>query len=59
MPEGSQNRPCLEAIHVCRVSTMGEMATGLAHELNQPLSAIVNFASGCVRRIQSGIGGEA
>jgi C4-dicarboxylate-specific signal transduction histidine kinase len=38
---------------------MGEMATGLAHELNQPLAAIVNFSSGCVRRLQSGIGGEA
>jgi two-component system, LuxR family, sensor kinase FixL len=48
-----------ELVHVCRVSTMGEMSTGLAHELNQPLSAIINFASGCVRRIQAGIGGEA
>lgn len=48
-----------ELVHVCRVSTMGEMATGLAHELNQPLAAIVNFASGCVRRLQAGIGGEA
>jgi C4-dicarboxylate-specific signal transduction histidine kinase len=38
---------------------MGEMSTGLAHELNQPLAAIINFASGCVRRIQSGVGGEA
>ncbi len=48
-----------ELVHVCRLSTMGEMSTGLAHELNQPLAAIVNFASGCVRRIQSGVGGEA
>lgn len=48
-----------ELVHVCRLSTMGEMATGLAHELNQPLSAIVNFSNGCVRRLQSGIGGEA
>jgi PAS domain S-box-containing protein len=40
--------------HVARLSTMGEMATGLAHELNQPLAAIVNYAQGCVRRIQSG-----
>lgn len=48
-----------ELVHVCRLSTMGEMSTGLAHELNQPLSAIINFASGCVRRIQSGGGGEA
>jgi C4-dicarboxylate-specific signal transduction histidine kinase len=35
---------------------MGEVATGMAHELNQPLSAIVNFASGCSRRMQSGMG---
>ncbi len=42
-----------ELVHVCRLSTMGEMATGLAHELNQPLSAIANFASGCARRLQS------
>ena len=42
-----------ELVHVSRLSTMGEMATGLAHELNQPLSAIVNFANGCVRRLKS------
>ena len=42
-----------ELVHVCRVSTMGEMATGLAHELNQPLAAIANFANGCVRRLRS------
>lgn len=41
-----------ELVHVCRLSTMGEMATGLAHELNQPLSAIANYANGCVRRLQ-------
>lgn len=45
-----------ELVHVCRLSTMGEVATGMAHELNQPLSAIVNFANGCSRRMQSGIG---
>jgi two-component system sensor kinase FixL len=43
-----------ELVHVCRLSTMGEVATGMAHELNQPLSAIVNFANGCTRRLQSG-----
>ena len=42
-----------ELVHVCRLSTMGEMATGLAHELNQPLSAIANFANGCAHRLQS------
>jgi len=30
--------------HVGRFSLMGEMAAGLAHELNQPLSAIVNYS---------------
>lgn len=30
--------------HVSRLSTMGEMVAGIAHEINQPLSAIANFA---------------
>jgi signal transduction histidine kinase len=32
-----------------RVSTMGEMAAGLAHELHQPLAAITSYAKGCLR----------
>ena len=44
-----------ELVHVCRLSTMGEMATGMAHELNQPLSAIVNYAKGASRRLQGGM----
>lgn len=40
--------------HVARVSMMGEMAAQMAHELNQPLSAIVSYASGCIRRIRNG-----
>lgn len=47
-----------ELVHVTRVSNMGEMATGIAHELNQPLSAIVNFANGCARRLRLDIGGK-
>ena len=39
--------------HVSRLNTMGEMATGLAHELNQPLAAIANFANGCLQRLRS------
>ncbi len=35
--------------HMSRVSMMGEMATVLAHEVNQPLSAICNYAAACVR----------
>ena len=40
--------------HAHRVATLGEMAAGLAHELNQPLAAIVNYARGCMRRLRSG-----
>ena len=39
--------------HVLRVSTMGEMAAELAHELNQPLGAIVNFANGTLVRLRA------
>ena len=37
-----------------RLVTVGEMATTLAHELNQPLAAISNYSMGCVRRLRSG-----
>ena len=37
-----------------RLISMGEMATGLAHELNQPLAAITNYCMGCVRRLEQG-----
>jgi len=33
-----------ELVHVARLSAMGEMASALAHELNQPLTAIINYA---------------
>lgn len=34
-----------ELAHVSRISTMGTMATSIAHELNQPLTAITNYAN--------------
>ncbi|MFI4861613.1 MAG: PAS domain S-box protein [Phycisphaerales bacterium JB063] len=43
-----------ELAHVTRLSTMGEMASGLAHELNQPLAAIANYGQGVLRRLESG-----
>jgi PAS domain S-box-containing protein len=43
-----------ELAHVSRVSNMGEMAAALAHELNQPLMAIVGYASGCALRVEAG-----
>ena len=42
-----------------RLVTIGEMATTLAHELNQPLAAISNYSMGCVRRLRSGNWDEA
>jgi two-component system, LuxR family, sensor kinase FixL len=38
-------------VHVSRLATMGEMAAGIAHELNQPLTAIANYARACERFI--------
>ena len=35
--------------HVSRLATVGEMASGIAHELNQPLTAIANYAQACDR----------
>ena len=40
--------------HVLRVDTMGELTAGLAHEINQPLGAIANYAQGCVHRLRAG-----
>ncbi len=37
-----------------RLITMGEMASTVAHELNQPLAAISNYCSGMISRVQSG-----
>ena len=37
-----------------RLITMGEMASSVAHELNQPLTAISNYASGMISRLQKG-----
>jgi two-component system sensor histidine kinase TtrS len=41
--------------HLSRLGVLGEMASMLAHELNQPLSAIANFAHGIVRRLNAGL----
>ena len=43
-----------ELAHVARLSTLGEMTSGLAHELNQPLCAITTFTQTCLRILASG-----
>ncbi|MDK3019804.1 sensor histidine kinase [Pseudodonghicola flavimaris] len=47
-----------ELEHVARLSIMGEMASSIAHELNQPLSAISNYAQGCLLRLKNGMFSE-
>ena len=42
-----------------RLVTVGEMASTIAHELNQPLAAITNYNMGSVRRLSSGHWNEA
>ncbi len=39
--------------HVSRLSMMGEMVAGIAHEINQPLSAIANYAAACKNTISA------
>ena len=38
-----------------RLTTMGEMASSLAHELNQPLSAISNYCMGVAKRLEGNL----
>lgn len=41
-----------ELARASRISLAGEMASAVAHELNQPLTAIVTFARGCLRLVR-------
>jgi C4-dicarboxylate-specific signal transduction histidine kinase len=42
----------MELAHVNRICTVGELTTSIAHELNQPLTALVNNASACLRLLE-------
>ncbi len=48
-----------ELVHMSRLTAMGEMASALAHELNQPLSAIANYMKGSRRLLESPSGDNA
>ncbi len=54
--EEQARRHLQQLAHVSRVSSMGEMASAIAHEINQPLTAITNFAYAIVRLLRSGQG---
>lgn len=44
----------VELAHIGRLHVAGELATGLAHELNQPLHSISNFVRGALLRLEKG-----
>jgi len=44
-----------ELLHISRVSDVGQMASAIAHELNQPLTAILNYVQ-AIRRLMIGVG---
>jgi two-component system sensor kinase FixL len=52
--EDAARRQQLELAHMSRLLSVGEMATGLAHEINQPLAAILNYCRGTLRRAEDG-----
>ena len=43
-----------ELARVGEMNSMGEFASGIAHELNHPLATITNYATGCIRRMKTG-----
>lgn len=43
-----------QLVYVSRLTMLGELATGIAHELNQPLMAVTNYAQAALRRVRSG-----
>ena len=43
-----------ELVHVARLSTLGQMASAIAHELNQPLTAVGNYAGALERLLSAG-----
>jgi two-component system, LuxR family, sensor kinase FixL len=47
LAESKTLRLAAQLAHAERVSTMGHLTAGLAHELNQPLAAITNYAEAC------------
>ena len=50
--EGEAHRALERMNSVSRLATMGEMAAGISHELNQPLAAIANYSQACARLLR-------
>ena len=52
--EDEARRRSADLAHAARLSTIGELTSSIAHEVNQPLTAMVNFAEACLRMLRSG-----
>jgi PAS domain S-box-containing protein len=52
--EGALRDAQANLAHVVRVTTLGELAASIAHEVNQPLAAVVNAAAACRRWLDRG-----
>lgn len=50
--ENEAHRALERMNNVSRLATMGEMAAGISHELNQPLAAIANYSQACARLLR-------
>jgi len=51
--EAQQRHHQDELAHSARLVTLGELASGIAHEINQPLAAVVNYANASQRYLQA------
>ncbi|WP_404939108.1 PAS domain S-box protein [Pseudomonas sp. JDS08PS003] len=51
--EAQQRHHQDELAHTARLVTLGELASGIAHEINQPLAAVVNYANASQRYLQA------
>lgn len=47
-----------ELVHLARISELGQMASALAHEINQPLAAVMNYAQAAQMQLTSGNTGK-
>jgi PAS domain S-box-containing protein len=45
-----------DVVHMGRLTTMGELASGIAHELNQPLAAVINYIDASLRLLRRSAG---
>ncbi|MBV8224802.1 MAG: PAS domain S-box protein, partial [Verrucomicrobia bacterium] len=54
LAEEAVNKAQAELAHVSRVATMGELTASIAHEVNQPLGAIINYGNAGLRFLKAG-----